>query len=501
MPEITQSGFSRVWLILNGANPANVPSYQGLMKIGDPTAAKGSITRVEIPDPGRYDNFLEVAGIKGKVERPKFPLTGRYPMDVSTLLKLANQGCPLDVQVHLGKCNDPRDFNKGWQKIMIFENARITDYKLSNFGALGSDDRKLTDEEASLESKNQYEVAPLSFEEEATVAVTREIISIDVCDQVGCGDCGIQSDGCQKVLATQLGVGSTPGAPAGVIYSTDGGATWGSTNISTLLGNEAPSDSECLGANFVVTSMVDEAWHIAATNDILLGVPSWRRVNAGIVFGKGPNAVTSAGPQSTWMVGQGGYIYFISDPNVGAVVQEAGINTTQNLNDVDALDEFNVLAVGNSNVVEYTDNGGDSWRLITGPLAGMTSLHCKMLDRGTWLIGGSSAGGLTAVLFYTNDFGNTWTAIPLPINGAKVTDIKFATKSVGYLSLTVTGAYPRILRTLDGGHSWYVLPEGAGAFPNTAAQRINQIAVCADPNIVWGVGLGAATDGIIVKAS
>ena len=241
MPEITQSGFSRVWLILNSANPANVPTYQGLMKMGDPTAAKGSVQRVEIPDPARYDNFVEVAGIKGKVERPKFTIEGRYPMDVSTLLKLANQGCPLDVQVHLGKCNDPRDFNKGWQKIMIFENARITEHKIADFGALGSDDRKLTNETASLESKNEYEVVPLSFEEEATVAVTREIISVDVCDQVGCGDCGIQSDGCQKVLATQVASGATPGTAPAVIYSADGGATWAGVNISTLLGKDRKS--------------------------------------------------------------------------------------------------------------------------------------------------------------------------------------------------------------------------------------------------------------------
>lgn len=501
MPEITQSGFSRVWLILNSANPANVPSYQGLMKMGDPSAAKGSVQRVEIPDPARYDNFIEVAGIKGKVERPKFTLEGRYPMDVSTLLKLANQGCPLDVQVHLGKCNDPRDFNKGWQKIMIFENARITEHKVADFGALGSDDRKLTNETASLESRNEYEVVPLTFEEEATVAVTREIISVDVCDQVGCGDCGIQSDGCQKVLATQVASGATPGTAPAVIYSSDGGATWAGVNISTLLGNENPSDSECLGANFIVTSLTDEAWHIAATNDILLGNPSWRRVNAGIVFGKGPNAVVSAGPQNTWMVGNGGYIYFIADPSVGAMIQDPGINTTQNLNDVDALDEFNVVCVGASNVVEFTDNGGDTWRLITGPVAGATWSAVKMLGRGTWLVGGTLAGGLTAALYYTNDFGVTWTQVVLPIAGAKVTDLKFATASVGYLSLTVTGSYPRILRTLDGGHSWYVLPEGAGAFPNTGAQRVNQLAVCTDPNIVFGGGLGAATDGIIVKAS
>ncbi len=65
---------------------------------------------------------------------------------------------------------------------------------------------------------------------------------------------------------------------------------------------------------------------------------------------------------------------------------------------------------------------------------------------------------------------------------------------------TVTPA-GRILRTIDGGNSWYVVPEGNTGFP--ANDRLNMLAPCInDPNIVYGGGLGDnATDGILIKGA
>lgn len=498
MPEVNLSGYSRVWIIENGASPANIPAYQGLMKLGDPTMPRGDVTRVEIPDPNRYDEFIEVAEVKGQTERTTTSLVGRYPVDVSTLLRLTRRGCAFDLQGHLGKCRNPSDFNGGWEKVLMFERARITQWAAENIGALGSDERNPTNETSELSAKDLYEVVRLTFEEQAAATVTREIISIDVCDRASCGDCGVGSDGCQIVLATQIGSGASPGTPPAVIYTSTGGTVWSGVNISTLLGNEPPADSECVGAYFVVISTVDESLHLARVADIILGTPAWAQVPTGFVFGQGPTAITSTGPNKTWLAAKSGYIYFTADPTVGVTVQEAGNQTTQTLNDIDAFDDLNVVAVGNSNAMLQTDNGGGTWRLITGPAAGQTLTSVKMLDAGVWLVGATD--GVTGRLWYTADYGVSWTQVPLPQSGVRIDDIKFTTRSVGYLSLRIAGVRAQILRTIDGGHSWYVLPEGAGAISNNT--RINQVAVCSDPNVVFGGGLGSnATDGIIVKAS
>jgi photosystem II stability/assembly factor-like uncharacterized protein len=499
MPEIDLSGYSRVWLIENLAAPGHAPQYQGLMKIGDPSWGRGDVARVEVPSDVAYDDFEQVAEVKGQTENPTFSIMGRYPMELSTMLRLTRQGCPLDVQAHLGKCRDPRDFNAGWEKVAIYERARITNYAIENFGALGSDERAVTNETGDLSARDWYEVVRLTFQEQGGAVVTREIISIDVCDRVQCGDCGYTSDGCQRVLATQVASGATPGTPPAVIYSRDGGATWAGVNISTLLGNENPSDSECVGGNFVVVSQTDESLHYARIDDIFLGTPTWNQVTRGFVFAKGPNAIVSADVDHSWIAAQGGYIYFTADPTQGVSVQEAGNLTVQNLNDIDALDENIVVAVGNSNVVLATDNGGITWRLITGPVVGAALTSVAIKDQYTWIVG-ASVGAVTGTLWVTSDEGQTWTQINLPVSGARVDDIKFSTRSVGYLSLRVTGSYARILRTINGGESWYVLPEGPGTIPNNT--RLNQVAACSDANVVFGAGLSSGgTDGIIVKAA
>jgi len=56
----------------------------------------------------------------------------------------------------------------------------------------------------------------------------------------------------------------------------------------------------------------------------------------------------------------------------------------------------------------------------------------------------------------------------------------------------------RILRTTDGGYSWYVLPEGSSSL--AANDRVNALAACEyDANFVVGAGLADnATDGFLV---
>jgi photosystem II stability/assembly factor-like uncharacterized protein len=113
-----------------------------------------------------------------------------------------------------------------------------------------------------------------------------------------------------------------------------------------------------------------------------------------------------------------------------------------------------------------------------------------------WWVG--TAGG---VLYYTLDSGVTWTVKGFPGSGAGVVrDINFATNQVGYLAHDTAAVAGRILRTIDGGYSWYVLPEGTGAIP--ANDKINSLATCKEPNVVLGGGLADnAADGILIKGS
>ena len=111
-----------------------------------------------------------------------------------------------------------------------------------------------------------------------------------------------------------------------------------------------------------------------------------------------------------------------------------------------------------------------------------------------WLVGTA-----TGRLWYTINGGATWDEKGFTgAGGGQVRDIVFATPSVGYMAHD-NGTSGRVLRTIDGGFSWYVMPEGAGSIP--ANVSVNRLAVCDDPNILYAAGVGSGADGIWIKAA
>jgi photosystem II stability/assembly factor-like uncharacterized protein len=497
--DVTTSGLSRVWITENGAGPFNAPAYQGCMKIGDATWSLGDITKVECPDPNRYGSFIEAASIPGQVERPTFSIMGRYPMELSEMLRLSRKRCPLDVQRHMGKCRTPQDFNEGWEKVVVYPGARLTSWADENAGAINSEENDVTNETVEVSSTEIYEIVRLAYEELAPVTVVREIMTIDVCDSVDCGVCGEASDGCSKYLATMVGIGVTPGTQPTVLYTPDAGDTWFTTIIDTLFANEPPSDAQCIGGKFVIVSNIPNSLHYAQVADIMGGTEVWVEVNSGFVAGGGPNAIWSADARHTWIVGDGGYIYFAADVATGVAVQNAGIVTVQNYVDVHAYDNRHVVAVGNLNAVAYTQNGGGTWQAVTGPVPGI-GLNCVwMHGPETWIVGDASGRA-----WKTRNAGVSWTLYTnIPVALVRIDEIEFTNGTVGYMAARDGAAHGIILRTIDGGLSWYVLPEGPGGVAIPDNDRINSIAVCAEnPNVVLGGGLGGnGTDGIIVKAA
>lgn len=496
MVDIYRNDFSRMFLQRWGAGPTNVPVYQGLWKAGAARWPQGDITLIRIPDPDQYGQFKIVGKIPGEPGSPTLEVQARYTLDVSDLLKLAKDGCDNTLHIHMGKCRDPRDFNQGWDKVLILEKAVITDYSTDDLGAMVPADRGLVNETVPFTGEDLYEVKRLALTEQAGTEVVKEVVDITICDSKTCGLCGLPSDGCSIVFAVVRSATGSPGTGPDVVFSNDGGATWSTTSIATMTASEAPEAIACVGAYLVVVSNDSESLHYAPIADILDGTETWTEVTTGFVAAKGPLDITSLGSAFNWIAAKGGYIYFSDDVTAGVEVQTAGALTVQDQLAIHALDLLNVLSVGLLNTVLVTRNGGSVWELVTGPLAGAALDACWMISEDVWWVG-SQAGRL----YYTLDGGVTWTEKAFPGSGAgEVKDIAFVTPSVGYIAHATAAPAGRILRTIDGGNSWYVLPEGTGTIP--ANDGFNALAVCEDPNLVFGGGLGDnAVDGIIVKAN
>jgi hypothetical protein len=124
-----------------------------------------------------------------------------------------------------------------------------------------------------------------------------------------------------------------------------------------------------------VVSSDSESIHVADKDDILDASETWQEVTSGFVAGKGPTAIVSVSPRDTFIVGKGGYVYFSANILDGVTVQDAGVATVQDLNDVDAINARYAVAVGAANAVIFTQNGGDTWASVTGPAVGVALLR------------------------------------------------------------------------------------------------------------------------------
>jgi photosystem II stability/assembly factor-like uncharacterized protein len=472
-----------MWVIVGGAGPGRSPVY---VEYGRPGTLRWGIsdtTAIEVPDGDRYDQFITIDEVQGAEQKPQLGWVNRMTMgEVSIFRQLRDLGCPADVQVHYGVCENPRDFDSGYQMVQILEEGR-TDYNTDDLGALASGERNPVNENGTFTGRRWIDIVPISFAEQDGAGVESPVIDIAICDSASCsGECGSGSDGCQKVFAVQ-----DDGA---VFYTSNGGSTWGADAVDGI-STDVPSGISCVGTDVVVISEDSEGHYWASRDDILSGTSTWQAVTDGYVAAKGPRALFSLGATVTWIVGAGGYIYFSSDIESGVEVQDAGNATVQDLNAIHAVDALHAVAVGGSNAVVLTANGGQSWASITGPVGGQALNAVWMRSTTEWIVGVANG-----TLWYTDDSGVTWTQIALPSGGSTITDIKFATPSVGYLSRQTSGTKGQILRTINGGRTWK-LPSGINAIGQN--DKINKLAVCGNANRVWGGGIADdASDGYLV---
>jgi photosystem II stability/assembly factor-like uncharacterized protein len=118
-----------------------------------------------------------------------------------------------------------------------------------------------------------------------------------------------------------------------------------------------------------------------------------------------------------------------------------------------------------------------------------------MRSEDEWWVG-TSAGAV----YVTRNRGTNWTLVAMPLTTIAIDKIVWATDTVGFIAAQIAGPNGRILRTINGGYSWYVMPETPGG-TTPANDRFNDLAVCKDEaNMLFAGGLAdGGADGIIVK--
>lgn len=485
----------RVFYVEGGVNPARAPQFLAQGKFSsDPTQTIGEETKISAPDPNHFGRDIQVGTMAGAEERATFAIGVRYNSQKSIIQSWKNKRCRIDFFALSGKCGNPQDFTEGGEKWTYFPDGKISSHGFENYSAYGLDENNPTNESVDVTSETYWEFLYMRQDIIGSTVTTRELYTVDVYGGNDCDDCPESGD---KVLITMADASATPGTKPTLLYSSDKGETFSTQIITSLFSNENISGSLLIGGSLVLISNTANGIHWTVAEEIFDGTNTWQDVVSGFVAAKAPNSIHGPDVRHIWIVGDGGYVYFAKNFKTGVEVQDAGVATSQNLNCVHAFDTENVLAVGNSNAVIYTSNGGSTWETVTGPAVGVNLSACWMWDQNTWLVG-EGAGG-TGKLWMTANSGTTWSQIGLPASYVRIDDIEFVSEAEGYLTVR-SGGGGYVLRTITAGNEWVVLPNGKKGIPVTSSY-FNDIAVTTKfGNLAYAVGLNAAV-GIAVRMS
>jgi hypothetical protein len=494
-----------------GATPNVAVQYGGVATqhfiIGDATApTTGNITPIYVPDPLTRRKLVEVDFTEDPPERPTASVM--FKSDIGYLSIASAIGrCPINFYQAWGYCEDPSDFLAGWgSKLRVFANGRNTNKGLGGQSAFESTETIMDTLDFSFE--RIYDIGRLNtdravtLEDEDTVAVVYGSAS-------SCISC---QDGTEAIYV--LTTDAATDQPS-LWWSLDGASTWTTGTLGTWV-DEVVTDMALAGGYLIITydggTYGGDGGYFVVSLDSVSGVPSFAnppKVESGFTL-RYPQAVYAVSPTQVLFASQDGYIYRSNQLLAGVVPVESGGNTAEDLLRIHGNGNV-VVAVGNTNTVLFSEDGGANWSLVQDnpSLGTVRSVH--VLSRYRWWIIGDN-GVDTAQAAYTLDGGRSWSYVAPPAPGALIeaTDVRFANDEVGYLLFrdNSTGNNESILfGTTDGGNTWNNQLARIATQPTaTNGVLMTRIAVPvsasnetikANNAIVIGDGLGADTDSYV----
>jgi photosystem II stability/assembly factor-like uncharacterized protein len=221
------------------------------------------------------------------------------------------------------------------------------------------------------------------------------------------------------------------GAGGTIIKTTDGGGTWvkqtsGTTNVLNSI------------------QFVDGSTGYAAGNGAVIlktqnGGTSWSVLSTGVT-GKDFLSVTFANASKGWMVGTQGTILSTSDGGGTWTTQQSG--TTNTLRHVHCITATNVQIAGDAGTILKSSDAGEHWiSVVSGVTESLRDIRFPEPQLG-WAVGDNST------VLKTTDGGESW-GMQNPETQASLYSISFINSSTAW----AVGANGAILRMSNGGGS------------------------------------------------
>ena len=462
------------------ASPEQDFFYMGAFNIdGAVTQSRGESDEIKRPSDSQRNKWVTVGKVKKDIEPGT--LTGNQPASqemVDDWDWMHKNNFELNVKLVIHPDAAPQAVDS-WEGQIILHKCEITELgRGENLNPRTGDDNAEINLTISLRFSDYSIVKKLTFAERAETAVARAVLAIKS-----------RLVKWRRHIYVLTGATATS-APSAIAWSTDDGDTWDSFEPAALNTDDAANDAAIVGDYLLICSQANESHLFARLRDIDAGDDTFVEV-AGYTATKGPNAIYPRSITGVLLAGQGGYIYKLRGVNRAPSIVHAGTLAAQNLNDIDGY-KLTVVAVGASNTVLASYDGGTSWELITGPAVGVALKCVKVMTDDLWYIG--TANGK---LFYTVDGGDNWTEIVVGDGIGSVNAIEFSDEINGALVATTGGGAGVVYRTNNAGATWNNDVPDLRKLPTSTAITCLEMP---DPNEIFVGGTKTGPDGIVALA-
>lgn len=467
------------------AGPNTEPIWLGYHDVGDIEESLGEreVQFRRRPDGSGYDAISET---QGPPEMVSVTISG-CPRRVLDALYTAK--CPGNLFV-MRRCKGRLDRLANFERVSILYRAKpqsITEGEPVNH----TEDNAIMDEfeiQAWPPVIRVTDVAAARRASGETLAINSIAANQDIECLNGC-------NGTNLVPGDRLIAGADGGAgSANVLVSTDNGTTWTATAADpfavgvNIMGVARVVISKTVTRLIAIREGAGATQGAAAYSDD--NGATWTTVNiGGATAGHGPttgNAFVVRGPTFLIFAGNAGYIYKSTDGGASWRAVESGGVSANAWTGLDFLDDLNGVAVnGTAGVVAVTRDGGESWTAATA-VTGTPALNCVSVvsPYSVWV------GTATGLLFYSNDYGITWTGRTgwTGSGVGQVRSIDFANDLVGWMLSNNASPVGTVLRTIDGGFTWTVIttPTNSGLNDIWAIDE-NHAFACGEANGGTGV--------------
>jgi hypothetical protein len=444
--EIITQKHKRLFIQYGGAKPTNETKYYGqdaqYMSVeGVSLPESGGIDPIWVHDPSRIGKYRLIGRTITAPDLANATLLMREKHGVIPR-QLLTESCPFNLYEPTGKCKDLSDFLQGWSDyVLVYSGALVTDKDLGARTSWDADDA--IEDSLSITLAEVYPVGQLGFGEEAATTIFRAVVDVVYGNALSC----YCEDPTKFVYAVTGANAGSPGLPAEVVYTVDGGGSWATAPIAGIGAAEDALAIDLVG-NYLVVIGLDAIYYAEINQDT--GVPgAFTKVGTGFVAAGSPTDLYVASPREVWFCGDGGYIYKSTDITAGVTVISAGDATASDLNRIHGVEET-IVAVGDTGAVIKSTNRGLTWATTTAsPVAANLTAIWVLDDKRFWV------GSATGFVYYTLNGGESWTSQAFSGSGAgQVNDIVFATNEVGYISHSTAVPAARIFSTWDGGSDW-----------------------------------------------